>query len=141
MPEKIQIRYIVNDINEAIEFYTEKLGFKLVMNPAPVFAMLSFNELRLVLSVPNPSAGGGQSMPDGTIQSPGGWNRFAIEVSDLGEMVKSLREKGVKFRNDIVTGTGGKQIIIEDPSGNPVELFEPVLPEAKMGNQWKNPAP
>lgn len=130
----VQIRYIVNDVDKAIEFYTKHLGFQLVMNPASSFAMLSLNDLRLVLSAPNPSAGGGQVMPDGTRQTPGGWNRFAIEVKDISKKVKSLRKSGVHFRNDIVTGTGGKQIIAEDPSGNPVELFEPLLPEARLNN-------
>jgi len=129
---KVQIRYIVNDVDKAILFYVDQLGFQLVMHPAPPFAMLSLGDLRLVLSAPNPSAGGGQSMPDGTQQTPGGWNRFAIEVSDIADMVEKLRKAGVHFRNDIITGVGGKQITIEDPSGNPVELFEPILPEARL---------
>jgi catechol 2,3-dioxygenase-like lactoylglutathione lyase family enzyme len=90
--------------------------------------------LRLVLSAPNPAAGGGQSMPDGTEQGPGGWNRFAVEVSDIAATVNTLRKAGVRFRNDIVTGVGGKQILVEDPSGNPIELFEPTRPEARLGN-------
>ena len=129
---KVQIRYIVNDVDKAILFYVDQLGFQLVMHPAPPFAMLSLGDLRLVLSAPNPSAGGGQSMPDGTQQTPGGWNRFAIEVSDIADMVEKLRKAGVHFRNDIITGVGGKQIIIEDSSGNPIELFEPILPEARL---------
>ena len=129
---KVQIRYIVNDVDKAILFYVDQLGFQLVMHPAPPFAMLSLGDLRLVLSAPNPSAGGGQSMPDGSQQTPGGWNRFAIEVSDIADMVEKLRKAGVHFRNDIITGVGGKQIIIEDPSGNPVELFEPILPQARL---------
>jgi catechol 2,3-dioxygenase-like lactoylglutathione lyase family enzyme len=129
---KVQIRYIVNDVDAAIKFYTERLGFKLDMHPAPPFAMLSREDLRLVLSAPNPSGGGGQPMPDGTQQKPGGWNRFAIEVTDIDNIVEALRKGGVRFRNDIVTGVGGKQIIIEDPSGNPIELFEPLLPEARL---------
>jgi catechol 2,3-dioxygenase-like lactoylglutathione lyase family enzyme len=129
---KVQIRYIVNDVDKAILFYVDQLGFQLVMHPAPPFAMLSLGDLRLVLSAPNPSAGGGQSMPDGTQQTPGGWNRFAIEVSDIADMVEKLRKAGVHFRNGIITGVGGKQIIIEDPSGNPLELFEPILPEARL---------
>jgi len=129
---KVQIRYIVNDVDKAILFYVDQLGFQLVMHPAPPFAMLSLGDLRLVLSAPNPSAGGGQSMPDGTQQTPGGWNRFAIEVSDIADMVEKLRKAGVHFRNGIITGVGGKQIIIEDPSGNPVELFEPILPQARL---------
>jgi catechol 2,3-dioxygenase-like lactoylglutathione lyase family enzyme len=129
---KVQVRYIVNDVDEAIRFYTEQLGFTLQMHPAPAFAMLSRDDLRLVLSAPNPSAGGGQAVPDGTQQAPGGWNRFAIEVTDLSNMVEALQKAGAHFRNNIVTGVGGKQIIIDDPSGNPVELFEPVLPEARL---------
>ncbi len=128
---KVQVRYIVNNIDEAIQFYTQHLDFKLEMHPAPSFAMLSHNDLRLVLSVPNPAAGGGQSMPDGTKQTPGGWNRFAIEVADLSAFVASLQKAKVHFRNNIVNGVGGKQIIVDDPSGNPIELFEPVLPEAR----------
>ena len=129
---KVQVRYIVNNVDEAIKFYTEHLGFKLDMHPAPAFAMLSRNDLRLVLSAPNPSGGGGQSMPDGTQQIPGGWNRFAIEVADLSAFVEALQKAGVHFRNKIVTGVGGKQIIVDDPSGNPIELFEPILPEARL---------
>jgi catechol 2,3-dioxygenase-like lactoylglutathione lyase family enzyme len=129
---KVQVRYIVNDVDEAIRCYTEQLGFTLQMHPAPAFAMLSRDDLRLVLSAPNPSAGGGQAVPDGTQQAPGGWNRFAIEVTDLSNMVEALQKAGAHFRNNIVTGVGGKQIIIDDPSGNPVELFEPVLPEARL---------
>ncbi len=128
----VQIRYIVADVDAAIAFYCKHLGFKLDMHPAPAFAMLSRGELRLVLSVPNPAGGGGQPMPDGTHQKPGGWNRFAIEVSDLAAIVESLRKAGVHFRSEIVTGVGGRQIIVDDPSGNPVELFEPTLPEARL---------
>jgi catechol 2,3-dioxygenase-like lactoylglutathione lyase family enzyme len=128
----VQIRYIVNDVETAIAFYTKHLGFRLEMHPAPAFAMLSRDDLRLVLSVPNPSAGGGQSMPDGTQQASGGWNRFAIEVTDISNMVERLKLAGVHFRNNIVTGVGGKQIIADDPSGNPIELFEPILPEAHL---------
>jgi catechol 2,3-dioxygenase-like lactoylglutathione lyase family enzyme len=94
--------------------------------------MLSRGDLRLVLSAPNPGPGGGQSMPDGTKPEPGGWNRFSVEVADLASTVEVLRKAGVRFRNDIVTGFGGKQILAEDPSGNPIELFEPILPEARL---------
>lgn len=131
----VQVRYIVHDVDEAIAFYTERLGFRLVMHPAPPFAMLSRGDLRLVLSAPNPSGGGGQAMPDGTTQAPGGWNRFAIEVEDLAATVQDLRDRGTRFRNDIVTGVGGKQIIVEDPSGNPIELFQPLLPEARLSGR------
>ena len=129
----VSVRYIVTDVDAAIAFYTKHLGFAEVMHPAPAFAMLSRGDLRLVLSAPGGGPGGGQAMPDGTMPQPGGWNRFAIEVADLAATVAKLRSHGVRFRNDIVTGTGGKQILAEDPSGNPVELFEPILPEAKLG--------
>ncbi len=132
---QVQVRYIVNDVDAAIAFYCERLGFSLDMHPAPPFAMLSRGDLRLALSAPNPQSGGGQSMPDGTKPTPGGWNRFSIEVSNLAGMVETLRKAGVHFRNNIVTGVGGKQIILDDPSGNPVELFEPILPEARLGGK------
>jgi catechol 2,3-dioxygenase-like lactoylglutathione lyase family enzyme len=114
--------------------YTQQLGFKLEMHPAPPFAMLSRGDLRLVLSAPNPVGGGGQSMPDGTKPEPGGRNRFAIEVADLAATVARLRSDGVHFRNDIVTGVGGRQILLDDPSGNPVELFEPTVKEARLNS-------
>ena len=129
----VQVRYIVNDVQSAIDFYTNQLGFQLVMHPAPAFAMLTRGDLRLVLSASNPAAGGGQPMPDGRVQQPGGWNRFAIQVDDLAALVERLRSAGAHFRNQIVTGVGGKQIILDDPSGNPIELFEPLLPEARVG--------
>jgi len=128
----VQVRYIVHDVDAAIAFYCTHLGFREVMHPAPAFAILSRGDLRLVLSAPNPAAGGGQSMPDGRAQEPGGWNRFAVEVDDLGATVQRLRTAGVHFRNDIVTGVGGKQILAEDPSGNPVELFQPIVAEARL---------
>jgi catechol 2,3-dioxygenase-like lactoylglutathione lyase family enzyme len=128
----VQVRYIVHDVDAAIAFYTKQLNFKVEMHPAPPFAMLSRGDLRLVLSAPNPSGGGGQSMPDGTNPEPGGWNRFAIEIADLAATVDTLRMAGAHFRNDIVTGVGGKQILLEDPSGNPIELFQPLVPEARL---------
>ena len=128
----VQVRYIVNDVDAAIMFYCKHLGFHEDMHPAPAFAMLSRDSLRLVLSAPNPASGGGQPMPDGTKPEPGGWNRFSIEVSDLEATVAKLRGEGVSFRNNIVTGVGGKQILVEDPSGNLVELFQPILPEARL---------
>lgn len=124
------VRYIVRDVDEALAFYCQHLGFREVMHPAPSFAMLSLGDLRLVLSAPSGQGGGGQSMPDGTQPEPGGWNRFSLEVSDLESQITKLREGGVSFRNDIVTGVGGRQVLIDDPSGNPVELFEPSIPEA-----------
>jgi predicted enzyme related to lactoylglutathione lyase len=102
------------------------------MHPAPTFAMLSRGDLRLVLSATGGGPGGGQAMPDGTLPQPGGWNRFTLEVTDLAGTIEALRASGARFRNDIVTGVGGKQILLEDPSGNPIELFEPILPEASL---------
>jgi predicted enzyme related to lactoylglutathione lyase len=102
------------------------------MHPAPSFAMLSHGDLRLVLSAPSGAGGGGQAMPDGTMPEPGGWNRFQFEVADLGAKVEELRGSGVSFRNDIVTGVGGKQILVEDASGNLIELFEPTRREASL---------
>ena len=129
----VQVRYIVNDVDAAIAFYCQHLGFQEVMHPAPAFAMLSRGDLRLVLSAPGaPNSGGGAALPDGTLPEPGGWNRFAIEVPDVAAAVDRLRRAGAHFRSDVVTGVGGKQIILDDPSGNPIELFEPLLPEARL---------
>jgi len=128
----VQVRYIVHDVDAAIAFYCQHLGFKEVMHPAPAFAMLARGDLRLALSAPNPVGGGGQSMPDGTRPQPGGWNRFSVEVDDLAAKVAELRQAGAHFRNDIVTGIGGKQILLDDPSGNPIELFQPILEEARL---------
>jgi len=130
----VSVRYIVYDVDAAIGFYTRHLGFSLQMHPNDMFAMLSRGDLRLVLSVPGGGPGGGQAMPDGTRPEPGGWNRFSVEVPDLPATVAELRRDGVRFRNDVVTGVGGKQIIAEDPSGNPVELFEPTMPEARLSS-------
>jgi catechol 2,3-dioxygenase-like lactoylglutathione lyase family enzyme len=130
----VSVRYFVDDVDAAIEFYCGLLGFQEVMRPAPPFAMLSRGDLRLLLSAPGGGPGGGAAMPDGTLPAPGGWNRFQIEVADLEELVAQLRGAGARFRNEIVTGVGGKQILVEDPSGNPVELFEPTLPEASLSS-------
>jgi catechol 2,3-dioxygenase-like lactoylglutathione lyase family enzyme len=130
----VSVRYIVNDVDEAISFYCQRLGFEEVMHPARTFAMLSHGDLRLVLSATGGGPGGGQAMPDGTLPEPGGWNRFSLEVSDLAGTVEELRGCGARFRNEIVTGVGGMQILLEDPSGNPIELFEPILPEASLRN-------
>lgn len=121
------VRYIVNDVDESIQFYCGHLGFTEEMHPAPVFAMIVRGDLRLLLSTPAPGGpgGGSQAMPDGTLPQPGGWNRVSLDVSDLDGMVEALRKDGVHFRNEIVTGVGGRQVLIDDPSGNPVELFEP----------------
>ena len=130
----VQARSIVRDVDAAIAFYTTPLGFRLDMHPAPPFAMLSRGALRLVLSAPSSQRGGGRTMPDGRTPEPGGWNRFAVEVEDLESLVARLRGAGVHFRNDIVVGVGGRQILLDDPSGNPVELFQPTRPEARLGS-------
>jgi catechol 2,3-dioxygenase-like lactoylglutathione lyase family enzyme len=121
---KISVRYIVSDVDTAIPFYTDMLGFKLDMHPAPGFAALSRGDLQLLLNRPG-AGGAGQAVRDGQLPAPGGWNRFQIEVEDLEATVEKLKRTGGRFRNEIVTGNGGKQILIEDPSGNPVELFQP----------------
>ncbi len=128
----VSVRYIVHDVDEAIAFYCDNLGFQEQMHPAPTFAMLTRGDLRLVLSAPGGGPGGGQAMPDGRLPEPGGWNRFSLEVPDLEALVAELRARGARFRNEIVTGVGGKQIILDDPSGNPIELFEPTGPEARL---------
>lgn len=121
---KVNIRYIVDDVATAIRFYTELLGFKLEMHPAPGFASLSRGDLVLLLNRSG-AGGAGQAMPDGQTPTPGGWNRIQLEVEDLQATVDKLKAQGGRFRNEIVTGNGGKQILINDPSGNPIELFQP----------------
>lgn len=128
----VSFRYIVDDVDAAIAFYCGHLGFVERMHPAPSFAMLTRDELRLVLSAPGGGPGGGQAMPDGTMPEPGGWNRFSIEVDDLESTVATLQAGGARFRNEIVAGVGGRQVLVEDPSGNPVELFEPTSNEARL---------
>jgi catechol 2,3-dioxygenase-like lactoylglutathione lyase family enzyme len=130
----VSVRYIVDDVDAAISFYCRHLGFHEQMHPAPTFAMLTRGDLRLVLSAPGGGPGGGQAMPDGSLPRPGGWNRFSLEVTDLEAVVATLRHAGAHFRNEIVTGVGGKQILLDDPSGNPVELFQPILPEAALSH-------
>lgn len=133
------IRYIVNDVDAAISFYCDHLGFREVMHPAPEFAMLVRDDLRLTLVSPIPPdhpGGGSRPMADGTPQEPGGWNRMVLEVSGLREQVEQLRRAGVAFRADIITGVGGKQALVQDPSGNLVELFEPIIPEAQEGRAF-----
>jgi catechol 2,3-dioxygenase-like lactoylglutathione lyase family enzyme len=121
---KVNVRYIVNDVDKAIPFYTDVLGFKVEMHPAPGFASLSRGNLQLLLNRPG-AGGAGQAMPEGELPAPGGWNRIQVEVEHLEETVEKLKNAGVRFRNEIVTGNGGKQILLEDPSGNPIELFQP----------------
>jgi catechol 2,3-dioxygenase-like lactoylglutathione lyase family enzyme len=119
----VSARYITDDVDAAVAFYVERLGFNLEMRPGPGFAMLSRGDLRLLLNRPG-AGGAGQPMPDGRRPEPGGWNRFQIEVSDIEREVEALREAGASFRGEIVTGQGGSQILLEDPSGNPIELFQ-----------------
>jgi len=121
--ETISIRYIVSDVDAAIAFYQRHLGFVTKMHPAPGFAMLEKGAVRLFLNAPG-AGGAGQPMPDGRMPAPGGWNRFMIEVDDVGAMVQRLKADGARFRNEIIEGVGGRQILLEDPSGNPIELFE-----------------
>lgn len=121
---KVGVRYIVADVDEALPFYTELLGFQVEMHPAPGFALISRGNLQLFLNRPG-AGGAGQAMPDGRLPAPGGWNRIQIEVEDLEATIIKLKEAGAKFRNEIVIGTGGKQILLDDPSGNPIELFQP----------------
>ena len=120
----VSVRYIVDDTEEAIAFYTGRLGFSVELNPAPGFAVLSRGDLRLLLNEPG-AGGAGQPMPDGREPEPGGWNRIQLEVDDLAGEVGAIRDAGARFRNEIVEGRGGNQILLEDPSGNPIELFEP----------------
>lgn len=120
----VSVRYIVDDVDAAIAFYTERLGFDEELHPAPSFAMLRRGDLRLLVSAPSGEGGGGQAMPDGTRPAPGGWNRIHLEVDDLEAAVEALRAADAHFRNDIVDGVAGRQILVEDPAGNPVELFE-----------------
>jgi catechol 2,3-dioxygenase-like lactoylglutathione lyase family enzyme len=120
----VNVRYIVHDVDAAIAFYRDLLGFDVAMHPAPGFAMLSREDLRLLLNTPRGGGGAGVPMPDGREPEPGGWNRIQIEVDDIERDVEGLRGSGARFRNEIVSGVAGKQILLEDPSGNPIELFQ-----------------
>ncbi len=119
------VRYIVDDVEAAIGFYAGQFGFEVDMHPGPGFARLTHGSLRLLLNATSGPGGASQPMPDGSKPRPGGWNRIQLEVDDLEELASSLRAAGVSFRGDVVTGRGGKQVLVEDPSGNPIELFEP----------------
>jgi catechol 2,3-dioxygenase-like lactoylglutathione lyase family enzyme len=121
----VSVRYIVDDVDSAITFYTRHLGFRVDLHPGPGFAMLSRGNLRLLLNTPTGSGGAAQAMPDGRKPAPGGWNRVQLEVDDLARAVEALRRAGGHFRGDVITGNGGKQILLDDPAGNPIELFEP----------------
>jgi catechol 2,3-dioxygenase-like lactoylglutathione lyase family enzyme len=121
-------RYIVTDVGAAIQFYTKHLGFKLEMRPSPVFAEISREDMHLYLSE-TAEQGGGAPMPSGEQQTPGGWNRIHLVVEDLDAMMATLKADGCRFRNEVIQGVGGKQILLEDPSGNLVELFQPNTPE------------
>ena len=120
----VRVRYIVSDVDAALAFYTDLLGFQVDMHPGPGFAMVSRGNLQLLLNRPG-AGGAGQAMPDGQTPAPGGWNRIQLEVEDLTSTVEQLKRAGARFRNEIVAGNGGKQILIEDPAGNPIELFQP----------------
>jgi len=120
----VGVRYIVNDVDAALPFYTELLGFEVEMHPAPGFAALTRGDLRLYLNRPG-AGGAGQSMPNGQAPTPGGWNRIQIEVDDIDATYARLQAAGARFRNEVVTGQGGKQVLVEDPSGNAIELFQP----------------
>lgn len=120
----VNVRYIVDDVEASIAFYTKHLGFSVEFHPAPGFARLTRGDLSLLLNAPG-AGGAGQAMPDGRLPEPGGWNRIQLQVDNLESKVQKLREADAPFRNDIVTGQGGKQILLDDPAGNPIELFEP----------------
>jgi catechol 2,3-dioxygenase-like lactoylglutathione lyase family enzyme len=126
----LMVRYIVEDVEAGVSFYTRHLAFSVSARSGADFALLARENLQLVLSPPRGPGGGSQPMPDGRRPEPGGWNRIIVKTSDLEGEIGSLRKAGVKFRNDIVAGPGGRQILIEDPSGNLVELFEPAGPSS-----------
>jgi catechol 2,3-dioxygenase-like lactoylglutathione lyase family enzyme len=121
--EKVSVRYMVDDVDQAVAFYTSEFGFEPGLNASPAFADVTRGNLRLLLAGPKSSAG--RPMPDGRKPGPGGWNRLHFVVDDIAAEVERLRADGVSFRNEIVSGPGGQQILLEDPSGNPIELFQP----------------
>ena len=123
MDDMVNVRYMVDDVDAAVDFYTSHFEFEVRTNASPAFADVVRGHLRLLLSGPTSSAG--RAMPDGAKPGPGGWNRIHFIVEDIEAEVQRLRPMGVRFRNDIVTGPGGKQVLLEDPSGNPIELFQP----------------
>jgi predicted enzyme related to lactoylglutathione lyase len=121
--QKVSVRYIVNDVGSCVNFYSQILGFTIEMNPPAGFAMLSKGNLILLLNEPG-AGGAGQSMPDGAVPNPGGWNRIQLQTSNIALAIDQLKKNNVKFRNDVVTANAGKQILLMDPSGNLIELFE-----------------
>lgn len=125
MTAAVSVRYIVDDVDAAIAFYTQLLGFTVEAHPGPGFAGLSRGDLRLLLNATGGPGGASQPMPDGRRPQPGGWNRIQLQVDDLDRQVESLRAAGAHFRGEIITGFGGNQILLDDPAGNPIELFEP----------------
>ncbi len=133
----VSVRYIVDDVDAAIDFYCGQLGFEQTMHPDPAFAMLTRGDLRLIVVSPvrpdHPGAGS-RPMPDGTDQQPGGWNRIMLQVPDLEATIEALRPQGVQFRNELVTGIGTKQILVQDPAGNLIELFQPLRPQARLNS-------
>jgi predicted enzyme related to lactoylglutathione lyase len=127
---RVSVRYIVDDVDAALPFDVEQLGFNLEMHPAPGFASLSRGDLQLLLNRPG-AGGAGQSMPDGSTPKPGGWNRVQIEVDDIDAAFERLRQAGASFRSEVITGNGGKQVLVDDPSGNAIELFQPFEPQPR----------
>lgn len=121
----VSVRYLVDDVAASVTFYRDHFGFRVQLHPGPGFAALIRDELRLLLNATGGAGGASQAMPDGRVPEPGGWNRIQLEVADLAAAVGQLRAAGVRFRNDVIEGMGGRQILVEDPSGNLVELFEP----------------
>jgi len=122
--QAVAVRYIVNDVESAVVFYTNMLGFKVELHVKSAFASLSLGDLHLYINQPG-AGGAGQAMSDGTVPSAGGWNRFQLQIKDIETVYEKLKNAGAKFRNNIVTGVGGKQVLLEDPSGNLIELFQP----------------
>ncbi|MDG5483324.1 VOC family protein [Mycolicibacterium gadium] len=121
---KISVRYIVDDVDAAVDFYTSVFQFEVAMRPAPGFAMLTRGELRLLLNSPG-AGGAGQALADGSRPEPGGWNRFQLQVDDLDEAVAGMRKVGADLRIDVIDGRGGRQALVPDPAGNLVEVFQP----------------